>query len=683
MKQKTKSKQGITLIALVVTIVVLLILAGVTITVLFGENGMLKTAQNSSLQTKLAELEEKANIAYADFNTKKYAEGNPSKVITMEHIKKELENQRYIIKQVMLDENSITEIELEPENIKMNIGKTATLHVNLKSSGETLEYYVEIEGKFYQINIKNNHIVVDKVNGKTQEELEKDDSPDKIEVSVDNNIIEILGKTEDTIEIKAGESVGKSQITVTYGKLAPKTCNVTVGVQPIEGSTNIENDITTTYGRIDILWLDEHNTIIQNPNKPILKSEENGTIEAKTKMRAIKWIEKDGKLAESPADEANLNNDWYHYKEKDVEGSDFADNNSSHWANAKTENGSFFVWIPRYAYRITYYADETSTKPTGYYDGNGMWSAENGQKRYDLEEGIEIVEDSEGNKYIVHPAFGTTKTDEASKTQNIELGGWDKPLKGFWFAKFEMSGEDGASLKSTPSTQSQKIKTIGNYYTFSRTACYGQTGKIDESDKNESFMYSHMCKNSEWGAVAYLAHSKYGRNGHEISANKHDSYTGGGINTSSYITEKSQKQSTTGNVYGIYDMSGGTSELMAIFNSVETVDVHNGTPFASTGGSSSKYATAYVGRKDANSPLSLCGKTGDATKEVSFQINIDVNYYGKRWFEDLSWGFERGKAFIARGYNYGDTEALIGIFASEAKSGWPGSYQAFRTVLCP
>lgn len=71
MKQKTKSKQGITLIALVVTIVVLLILAGVTITVLFGENGMLKTAQNSSLQTKLAELEEKANIAYADFNTKK------------------------------------------------------------------------------------------------------------------------------------------------------------------------------------------------------------------------------------------------------------------------------------------------------------------------------------------------------------------------------------------------------------------------------------------------------------------------------------------------------------------------------------------------------------------------------------------------------------------------------------
>ena len=44
-------EKGITLIALVVTIVVLLVLAGVSIVVLFGDNGIIKQANESSLQT--------------------------------------------------------------------------------------------------------------------------------------------------------------------------------------------------------------------------------------------------------------------------------------------------------------------------------------------------------------------------------------------------------------------------------------------------------------------------------------------------------------------------------------------------------------------------------------------------------------------------------------------------------
>ena len=49
-----KSKQGITLVALVVTIVVLLILAGVTITALLGDDGIIKKAQNAADGTNLA-----------------------------------------------------------------------------------------------------------------------------------------------------------------------------------------------------------------------------------------------------------------------------------------------------------------------------------------------------------------------------------------------------------------------------------------------------------------------------------------------------------------------------------------------------------------------------------------------------------------------------------------------------
>ena len=44
MKNHVKGKKGITLIALVITIIVLLILAGVTIATLTGDNGILKQA---------------------------------------------------------------------------------------------------------------------------------------------------------------------------------------------------------------------------------------------------------------------------------------------------------------------------------------------------------------------------------------------------------------------------------------------------------------------------------------------------------------------------------------------------------------------------------------------------------------------------------------------------------------
>ena len=56
-----KNNKGITLIALVITIIVLLILAGVTIASLTGENGLLSRAGNSKIENLKAEAIEKAN----------------------------------------------------------------------------------------------------------------------------------------------------------------------------------------------------------------------------------------------------------------------------------------------------------------------------------------------------------------------------------------------------------------------------------------------------------------------------------------------------------------------------------------------------------------------------------------------------------------------------------------------
>ncbi len=57
-----KEQKGITLIALVVTIIVLLILAGVTIAMLTGQNGILTNAQKARETTSQAEAEEKINM---------------------------------------------------------------------------------------------------------------------------------------------------------------------------------------------------------------------------------------------------------------------------------------------------------------------------------------------------------------------------------------------------------------------------------------------------------------------------------------------------------------------------------------------------------------------------------------------------------------------------------------------
>ena len=62
MKINLKENKGITLIALVITIIVLLILAGVSIAMLTGQNGILTQAQDASTQTEIAEAKEKAQM---------------------------------------------------------------------------------------------------------------------------------------------------------------------------------------------------------------------------------------------------------------------------------------------------------------------------------------------------------------------------------------------------------------------------------------------------------------------------------------------------------------------------------------------------------------------------------------------------------------------------------------------
>lgn len=84
----------------------------------------------------------------------------------------------------------------------------------------------------------------------------------------------------------------------------------------------------------------------------------------------------------------------------------------------------------------------------------------------------------------------------------------------------------------------------------------------------------HLIKNTEWGAVAYLSKSKYGIQTENVRINNSSDFitgnAGGSLTeaqgvTHAYNTTEGMKASTTGNVYGIYDMSGGGRDAVAAY----------------------------------------------------------------------------------------------------------------------
>ena len=277
-----------------------------------------------------------------------------------------------------------------------------------------------------------------------------------------------------------------------------------------------------------------------------------------------------------------------------VDTSTSGNTNTSEWANAKvTVNGieSYFVWIPRYAYKII---GENNNIDIKFLKGTSNIAAD----------GITVCkyanENPTADDYIIHPAF----TNDANYGGGFgnDNGTNDNGIAGIWIGKYETARSDtvgatqgsATTLKVQPGVTSFRSVSIGNMYTYAKA--YNTNLK------------SHMLKNSEWGAVAYLTESKYGRNGTEVSINNNGTtyYTGGG-EEKAYITNT--PQSTTGNVYGIYDLSGNAYEYVASYLKDGDFSYSEST---FTNGTSDAYSTAYTGEDE-----STAYKYGDATYETS------------------------------------------------------------------
>ena len=643
-----------------------------------GNNGVVNKAQNSKNVYSIAEVEELANIEYSALKINDYV--GVTNTVTIVDVVNKLK-EKYEIKEIP-NEDSVTNMSLSRS--ELSIGKKSNATVDVIFESETNEYYVLVNGEYHKMEINNGRVSIGK-------EGNKENEISSLSVTSNNNNIKATIESDNILKVEdIGNSIGTSKVTVKYGEIE-RELYVTVVQMPAESSTpNSSTSIATNYGTIDVIWLDTDNNVIDKPNEPYLYN---------NSLEKVTWT----KSGDTWTEDNTAQSTWYSYNAvstRNANTNHTDDNNSSQWANAKNPaDGSYFVWIPRYAYRITYYENETSTNPTGYYDGWGMWKAEDGSVIYALDSGVEIV-NYNGNKYIVHPAFET----------NIDNGGWSTDLSGIWVAKYEMSQEKSTDSGTTWNTVNTFSYSIGNVLTKNAgNSDYLRAVSKPSTETNivsswtritignmyiNAYGYdrdkeSHLMKNSEWGAVAYLTHSQYGRNGNEIDVNNSSDYLtgngGGSTNqeekagiTNYYNTIIGSKASTTGNIYGIYDMNGGHYESIASWDTLaeDTDDDISayGSSFASKEGTSTKYATAYYNAtgSDVGTKVYEVGKIGDATKEV---------YYG--WFGDLSMFVNNSFPFFERGGAAGSRlQETSGIFNSAHYSGSYGNGTSFRTVLC-
>ena len=561
--KRTKQK-GITLIALVITIIVLLILAAVSIATLTGEHRILTRANDAKTLKEIAEEREKVELSAT----------------------------------TALAEDLGREIDID------------TLRTELGKYFEDSKYDVQ-EGTSE-----------DGIEGYIVTITENDQNGRKYFVDKNGNVTEYTVKEPE-------------EVPEVSDKTAFSRANGVIEIEFLSG---------TSYNITEI------------PNHPILKSEMTGVKYNETTGESIDVNNSDG-------------TDWYSYEDTSIEGKE----NKSKWANAKvTKEGtdSYFVWIPRYAYRIIYfdtvaheneYRAGTLTEEqalengyiVGYSDARGLVDEE-GKTPSDMQEPVTSIAVGE-KKLRTHPAFET----------DLSQGGWSNKLEGIWVAKYEVS-QSGTTIKSTPGVSSYRSKTIGDMYDL---------GYAYDREKE-----SHLMKNSEWGAVAYLTESKYGRNGTAVSKNSSSSYYTAGGSGATPVTNK--LQSTTGNEYGIFDTVGGAYEYVAGY--IADSSQSYGNSFASNNPNddnakndkteSTQYATVYQmatsNSLTDNYNLNINKIFGDATIETStagsgttswnsaysYFVGIDVgDYYPffKRGGYYYSSG--TGSFYFSGSYGYGDS----------------------------
>ena len=387
---------------------------------------------------------------------------------------------------------------------------------------------------------------------------------------------------------------------------------------------------------------------------------------------------------------ADVNGKWYNY-------------DTQNWANAVTvteasrstymdapvgtpismdDINTMWVWIPRYEYQYTNLGDQ--------YAGG--------------------TQEQPGEIKVNFIASSQTAPSDSSTykiPEGFKFG--EEELSGLWIGKFETTGSMSAActdencttadISIKPNLSSLRNQTVSSLFYASR-AMQNSTNanKYGFDVIGNGTMDIHMAKKTEWGIAAYLSQSKYGKYGNpsytgeekQVAINNcTDFITGIGgdsvsadrtnttCTTNTYETEKGRAASSTGTIYGIYDMSGGgwdyvmgnynhSSGQNDIYHSGFSGPTGEGPTISGVAWPDSKYYDLYD-----SDIVETAYKDGDATYETWSWYSDYTDFINSRfpWFA-LGGGLQH--TFEA------------GVFANSINSGgYANPYYATRYVVKP
>ena len=305
---------------------------------------------------------------------------------------------------------------------------------------------------------------------------------------------------------------------------------------------------------------------------------------------------------------------------------------------------SYFVWIPKYRYKLWdlgNYDSLTSIDTSKVHSIDILFGDYNTDDSMGKECTTPMTSGATGNckvgDYMTHPAF-------------ISI-----PSTGFWVGKFT-TGYKGAS-------SSTRLTTLDVSKIIIKPNTYGLDSNLSTAHLN-AYNYhreldSHVMKNTEWGAVAYLQHSEYGSSS-SIRLNNNSSHkTGYAANNeptcgytgqsdtcnaycnddscnSAYNTQIGYLGSTTGNIYGVYDMAGMSTKLMGIMLD-ESGNPYSGTSKSYNTGFNGKFGHPNFGVDDGSvTELTTGIDYPDSKYYDAYSNNITTYYYKNRILGDAT-----------------------------------------------
>lgn len=304
---------------------------------------------------------------------------------------------------------------------------------------------------------------------------------------------------------------------------------------------------------------------------------------------------------------------------------------------------AYYVWIPRFRYKLF---------NSSYIEPNN-----NPQVIDIIFENMddEIVTGEINGEYLSHSAF--------------------ESYSGFWISKFEATGSlsDITSLPNKTPITNYNLKEIYD-------------AVIDNRDTQGYSL--RVLTNNEWSAVAYLTHSIYGIGDTEVRKNSYNQSSGFKTGCGSDVISNEPRtancemsfgssttypQSTTGNIYGVFDMSGGVWEyVMAVMMDTESQPVYSQSGFTeedvTIAAANDRYSKCNVYSYGTN-PDDLNRSTiGSATKET----------WG--WYSDKTELVNGLNSWQIRGGRNTDTDE-VGIFAFSSYTGGAKEDIGFRLSL--